>query len=283
MDWLEKAAEVQGWVAAAGTRGETLALVPTMGYLHRGHAALMDEARRRADKVVVSVFVNPTQFGPQEDLSRYPRDLEGDRALCLRQGVDAVFVPAVEDIYPPGFATFIEVGGLGEHLCGQSRPGHFRGVATVVARLFGLVKPDLAVFGEKDFQQLAILRRMTHDLLLGVEIVGVPTVREGDGLALSSRNVYLTREERERAVGLFRALEEVSRRFDAGERDPLALEDVARKVVLAHHPTVIDYIRCLDAENIQPVPSPIRRAVVLAMAVKWGTTRLIDNRVLSPS
>ena len=207
------------WSRAAHARGERIAFVPTMGALHAGHVALLAEGRRRADKLALSIFVNPTQFGPNEDLARYPRDLPGDLAKAAGAGTDVAFVPEASDIYPAGFQTTIEVRELARGLDGVFRPGHFAGVATVVAKLFNIVAPDLAIFGEKDFQQLAIVRRLVADLAMGIEIVGLPTVREPDGLAMSSRNAYLSPAERTRALSLSRALFAARDRAAAGERD----------------------------------------------------------------
>ncbi|MEY2668316.1 MAG: hypothetical protein RJA59_954, partial [Pseudomonadota bacterium] len=225
---------------AARDGGVRIALVPTMGYLHDGHLSLMREARRRADEggrpglSLATIFVNPTQFGPNEDLARYPRDLEGDLAKCGEAGVDLVLAP--EDpasVYPPGFQTWVEVAEVSKGLCGDRRPGHFRGVATVVAKLFGLSRPHVALFGEKDWQQLQVLRRMAVDLDMGIDVVGMPIIREKDGLALSSRNAYLSAEERGRAVAISRALEEARRRAGQGERDPAALAGGVKAAVEA--------------------------------------------------
>jgi pantoate--beta-alanine ligase len=201
---LTTAAEAAGFAEATRRAGRRLALVPTMGYLHAGHVSLMVEARARADLVAVSIFVNPSQFGPSEDLARYPRDLPGDLARCAAAGVDVVFHPEASEIYPPGHQTFVEVTELSRGLCGDRRPGHFRGVATVVTQLFALLRPHVAIFGEKDYQQLQVIRRLAHDLHLGVEVVGMPIVREPDGLAMSSRNAYLSAAERSRALALLR-------------------------------------------------------------------------------
>src|SRR5512137_535314 len=233
-------AEWQRRCIAARDAGTRIALVPTMGFLHEGHLSLMREGRRRADEggrrglSLATIFVNPTQFGPSEDLARYPRDLQGDLAKCGEAGVDLVLAP--EDpaaVYPPGFQTWVEVTEVSRGLCGDRRPGHFRGVATVVAKLFGLSRPHVALFGEKDWQQLQVLRRMAIDLDMGVEVVGMPIVREADGLAMSSRNAYLTADERGRAVAISRALLEAQRRAAAGERAPTALAAGARTAIEA--------------------------------------------------
>ena len=274
-------AEMTRWSAAARQRGERIAFVPTMGALHAGHVALLEEGRRRGDKLVLSIFVNPTQFGPQEDLARYPRDLPGDLALAAGAGVDAAFVPTAADMYPPGFQSFIEVRELQKGLCGQTRPDHFVGVATVVAKLFNIVRPDVTIFGEKDFQQLAVVRRMVRDLDLGVEVVGLPTVREADGLAMSSRNRYLSPEERQRATALNRALSAAAQAVSDGERRAPVLLNLAR-AVLAPAVDRIDYLELRDSESLTPLELVADdRSAVMLTAVFIGATRLIDNRRLA--
>jgi len=256
-----------------------VALVPTMGALHAGHAALIDAARARAGKsgtVVVSIFVNPTQFGPHEDLAKYPRTLEADLALCAEHGADAVFTPSVDEIYPPGDSTFVEETILSRGLCGASRPGHFRGVCTVVAKLFQIIRPDAAVLGEKDYQQLAVIRRMTRDLFFGIEIIGHPTVREGDGLALSSRNRYLRADERQRARHFPAALTAA-----ACEQTPAAVIAAATTLITRDTGAVPEYVAVVDAETLEPL-EVLDRPAVLAAAVKIGETRLIDNVRLTP-
>jgi pantoate--beta-alanine ligase len=270
---INTSVEMAAWSAAARARGERIAFVPTMGALHQGHVALLREGRRRAPRLVLSVFVNPTQFGPKEDLGRYPRDLPGDLAKAAGAGVDVAFVPQVADIYPAGFQTTVEVSELSRGLDGPFRPGHFAGVATVVAKLFNIVRPDLAIFGEKDFQQLAIVRRMVVDLAMGIEIIGVPTVREGDGLAMSSRNAYLSAAERARAVSLSRALFAARDRAAAGEGDGVALLEAARAALDVDR---LDYLELCDAESLAPITRLVHPAVV-AVAAFIGRTRLIDN------
>jgi pantoate--beta-alanine ligase len=251
--------------------GARIALVPTMGALHAGHMALVDAARATGAKVVASIFVNPRQFGPNEDLSRYPRPAEADQALLVAHGCDLLWMPGVDEMYPAGFATNVSVSGVSDGLDGGARPGHFDGVATVVAKLFNQVRPDAAYFGEKDFQQLAVIRRMVMDLDVGLEIVGVPTVREADGLALSSRNVYLSADERARAVALPRALAEAKRAIEAGE--PGAID--AATTSLAAAGFVTDYVSLVDAATLgEPQAGKSRR---LLAAARLGTTRLIDN------
>ncbi|MDW7709056.1 MAG: pantoate--beta-alanine ligase [Deferrisomatales bacterium] len=275
---VQRGDEVRGVSRAARAGGARVALVPTMGCLHEGHLELVRAAKGLAGLTVVSIFVNPTQFGPGEDFDRYPRALERDAALLRAEGVDVLFAPPVEEMYPPGFGTFVNVERLAEPLCGARRPGHFRGVATVVAKLFHAVEPDVAVFGEKDYQQLQVIRRMVTDLQMPVTVVGVPTVREADGLALSSRNTYLTGPEREQALGLHRALERAQGLMDAGEERPEALEEAARGVLEAAGLRV-DYAEVRHPETLERMDRAAPRAL-LALAAYAGQTRLIDNRVL---
>ena len=268
------------WSRAARARGERIAFVPTMGALHAGHVALLEEGRRRGDKLVLSVFVNPTQFGPNEDLARYPRDLPGDLAKAAGAGTNVAFVPEAPEIYPAGFQTTIEVRELARGLDGPFRPGHFAGVATVVAKLFNIVQPDVAIFGQKDFQQLAIVRRLVADLAMGIEIVGLPTVREPDGLAMSSRNAYLSAAERTRALSLSRALFAARARAAAGERGAGALVEGAGAMLEVDR---LDYLALCDAQTLAPIPADVDlevrvdRPVVLLVAAFVGRTRLIDN------
>jgi pantoate--beta-alanine ligase len=259
--------------------GRRIAVVPTMGALHDGHLALLRAARGRADVVILTIFVNPTQFGPAEDLSRYPRDEVGDLAKARACGIDLAFCPEAPAMYPPGSQTFVEVRELQRPLCGASRPGHFAGVATVVTKLFHITLPHVAVFGEKDYQQLAIIRRMVRDLDFGIEIASVPIVREPDGLAMSSRNAYLSPEQRRAALSLSAGLAAAEAAFRAGERSAAALVAAARAPIEAEPLARIDYIELRDADELTPLERVERRSV-LAMAVFVGTTRLIDNRVL---
>jgi pantoate--beta-alanine ligase len=275
---LARASDLRGACDDARKAGGTVAFVPTMGALHEGHLALARAARARASFVVASVFVNPTQFGPNEDLSRYPRDLEGDVAKLASVGVDAVFAPASAEMYPAGEQTRVRVGAVAEPLCGAFRPGHFEGVATVVAKLFAIVGPCIAVFGRKDYQQLLVIRRMTCDLFLPVEIVGHPIVREADGLAMSSRNAYLSAEDRARAVALVQGLDAAARLFARGERRARELERIARGPV-ARIAASIDYVEVRAHETLEPLTEVGDRAL-LAVACRIGTTRLIDNVVL---
>lgn len=264
--------------AVSGLRadGARIALVPTMGALHAGHMALVDAARRTGAKVVASIFVNPKQFGPADDLARYPRTTEADQALLSANGCDLLWMPPVSEMYPAGFATTVSVSGPSQGLDGAARPGHFDGVATVVTKLFNQVRPDAAFFGEKDFQQLAVVRRMVADLDQGVEIIGVPTVREPDGLALSSRNTYLTADERARAAALPRALHKAKRAIEAGESG--AIEDA--RAALLEAGFVTDYVEVVDAASLgAPMPGQSRQLLV---AARMGTTRLIDNVAINP-
>ena len=272
----ELALALQPWRAA----GQTIALVPTMGALHAGHMALVDAARGEADRVVASIFVNPLQFGPTEDLDRYPRQEAADAQLLENHGCDLLWMPTAAQLYPPGFATTVSVSGVSERWDGEARPGHFAGVATVVAKLFTAARPDLAFFGEKDFQQLAVIRRMEADLGLGVAIRGVATVRDADGLALSSRNAYLSADERLRALALPQALDQAREAILSGEPVEAALDDARRKLTAAGFVN-IDYFALVDAATLEPLDSPTSEMRLIAAAV-IGTTRLIDNvRVFS--
>jgi len=255
-------------------------LVPTMGYFHKGHLSLMDECRRQADRVVVSLFVNPTQFSPSEDLASYPRDLERDVRLAEEHGVDAMFIPAENEMYAPGHKTWVSVDDLTTELCGRSRPTHFRGVATVVSKLFNIIRPDVAVFGQKDFQQLQVIRRMVSDLDMPVEIVGCPIIREPDGLAMSSRNAYLAEEERRSAVCLFQALQLASRLVKGKGVESCDEIRRAMKELIESFPfTRIDYIFTGDPEGLRPLEA-VKRPLLVALAVFVGSTRLIDNMVI---
>jgi pantoate--beta-alanine ligase len=260
--------------------GRRIAVVPTMGALHAGHLALLRAARARADIVILTIFVNPTQFGPKEDLAKYPRDEAGDIAKARTCGIDLAFCPEAAAMYPPGAQTFVEVRELQQPLCGASRPGHFAGVATIVSKLFHITQPHLAVFGEKDYQQLAIIRRMVRDLDFAIEIVSVPIVRESDGLAMSSRNAYLSPELRNAALALSKGLAAAEAKFRAGERDAAALVAAARALIETEPLARIDYVELRDAVELALVPR-VTSPAVLAMAVFIGTTRLIDNRVLA--
>lgn len=258
--------------------GQSIALVPTMGYLHAGHASLLHEGRRQADVLSLSIFVNPIQFGQNEDLDSYPRDMERDCRIAAESGVDYIFAPTPGEMYPSGFQTQVVTGELSHPLCGASRPGHFNGVATVVAKLFNIVMPDVALFGRKDYQQLAIIRRMALDLDLPVRLIGMPIVREPDGLAMSSRNAYLSPEEREKALSLSRAIRRVRELYRAGEQTVEILHHAA-KTIIEPYATRIDYLEFRNGETLEPADKAVD-GTLLALAVKIGTTRLIDNTLL---
>lgn len=281
MDTIREPRAMQAWADARRTAGERIALVPTMGALHEGHLALVAEARRRAARVVVSIFVNPIQFDRRDDFERYPRTLEEDAARCAAAGVDVIYAPAPAAMYPEGFASGVEVVRLAEPLCGRARPGHFRGVTTVVTKLFHAVRPDCAVFGEKDWQQLAVIRRMTADLDFGIEIVGVPTVREVDGLALSSRNRLLDPSSREAARCVPRALAAAADAVGEGEKRPAVVVGRATAEIAAEPRARLEYAELRDPETLEEV-TEVSAPALLAVAVWVGGVRLIDNRVLVP-
>jgi pantoate--beta-alanine ligase len=260
--------------------GRIIGFVPTMGALHAGHLSLMRAARAQCDTLVVSIFVNPTQFGPAEDFEKYPRDLQKDAALLTGESVDYLFAPTVSDIYPPGSSTFITVEGLSEQLEGASRQGHFRGVATVVAILLNIVRPDIAFFGQKDAQQAAVLKRMVHDLAFDTKVVVLPIVREESGLALSSRNAYLSEEEKRAATVLHRGLSLARSAYENSERDGTRLLELVRSTIAAEPLARVDYISLNDAETLEPLEHIADRPALLSLAVYLGKTRLIDNLVL---
>jgi pantoate--beta-alanine ligase len=276
---IKSAEEMQQAALSLKREGKRIAFVATMGYLHEGHASLLREGRTRCDVLVLSIFVNPIQFGPNEDLDSYPRNLDGDYAIARECGVDIVFTPSAAGMYPPGFQTSIRVAELALPLCGASRPGHFDGVATVVAKLFNIVQPDVALFGKKDFQQLAIIRRMTADLSLPVEIIGMPIVRERDGLAMSSRNAYLSADQRQSALCLSRSIRKVRELYSSGEHRVERLRSAALELIQAESAAVTDYLEFRDAGTLEPVTTA-HDTTLMALAVKIGTTRLIDNTVL---
>jgi pantoate--beta-alanine ligase len=274
--------ELRATLAAARREGASIGLVPTMGYLHEGHVSLLRAARAECDLVVMSLFVNPAQFGPNEDLDRYPRDEERDAELAAAAGVDLIYAPPVAEVYPPGFSTQVAVEGLTEVLCGDPArrgPKHFRGVTTVVAKLLNSVQPDVAYFGRKDAQQLAVIRRMARDLDIPVRIEGLPIVREPDGLAMSSRNAYLSAEDRERATALFRALSTVER---SAREAPLAAALAAGRSELEAAAIEPEYLEARDPESLQPVAELDSRPVLVAVAAQVGAARLIDNVLIEP-
>ncbi|MGD9611674.1 MAG: pantoate--beta-alanine ligase [Kiritimatiellia bacterium] len=282
MKIIESASEMQQTALALRAQGRRVGFVPTMGNLHDGHLSLVRIAKQHADVVVVSIFVNPAQFGPNEDFAAYPRTFEADRARCEAEGVDLVFYPSVPEMYPEGASVRVTENSLSRTLCGAARPGHFDGVCTVVAKLFNVVLPHVAVFGEKDAQQLRVIRRMVRDLRFPVEIVSGPTAREPDGLARSSRNQYLTPEQRPQAACLRRALDEAERLFAAGERDPQKLVAAMRALIAQAPAAKIDYVAIVDDETLQPLTGPIARPALAALAAWVGQPRLIDNAVLRP-
>lgn len=279
MEVIDRSETMQARSLELKREGRSIAFVPTMGFLHEGHLSLMDIARSRAEILVVSIFVNPTQFGANEDLDQYPRDLRRDLGLCEDRGVDIVFAPESTVMYAEDASCWVDEEGLSKGLCGATRPGHFRGVCTVVAKLFNLVQPNLAVFGEKDAQQLRIIRRMVRDLNFPIEIVGGAIVREADGLALSSRNRYLSAEEREQALCLQRALKRAEQLFEKGEKNAAKIERQIFEIVDAEPLAEIDYIALVDESTLIPV-SQIESATLVALAVDFNGTRLIDNKVL---
>ncbi|NIM51562.1 MAG: pantoate--beta-alanine ligase [Gemmatimonadales bacterium] len=271
--------QMRAWSRAVRSSGQTVGFVATMGYLHEGHLHLIDRARERTDQVVASIFVNPIQFGPQDDLLRYPRDLEHDRAAALQRGADCLFVPDESVMYPSPPLVRVAPGSLADHLCGPRRPGHFEGVLTVVIKLLHIVEPDVAVFGRKDAQQAVIIGRMVADLNVPTEIDVAPTLREADGLAMSSRNVYLTEEERRAAPALARGLDAAHRAFQSGTRDPEALIAAVRQCLAAEPEIDTEYVELVDQRSLQPVTS-VTADALLAAAVHLGSARLIDNIIL---
>lgn len=281
MRMIQQIAAMQSWSENQRCLGRRLVFVPTMGFLHEGHLSLVRDAKTRGDKVIVSIFVNPAQFTPEEDFATYPRGLERDRQLLEKEGIDVLFNPSADEIYPEGYQTSIKVEKLGGLLCARFRPGHFRGVATIVAKLFNIVRPHLAIFGCKDYQQLQIVRQLVRDLNLPIEIIAHPTVRESDGLAMSSRNAYLDPQERKAALCLSRSLRMAEALTRQGERRAkIVLERVTgelKKESLAR----VEYVSLIDAETLQDVDQ-LERPAVLALAVRIGKARLIDNQILKP-
>ena len=260
-------------------QGNRIGFVPTMGYLHEGHLSLVRESLRQTDRSVVSIFVNPAQFGPEEDFQDYPRDLERDSSLLEDLGVDLLFVPDKKEMYPEGFKTYVEVTDLQDKFEGRSRPGHFRGVCTVVSKLFAIVKADVAFFGQKDAQQAVIIKKMVRDLNLDVDIQVLPTVREKDGLALSSRNVYLTEEQRKAALCLVKSLAEAKRLVGSGEKDPQVVMREMKRTIRAEPLADLDYVAVVDLDNFEPLDR-IKKEVLIAVAVYFGKIRLIDNMIV---
>lgn len=282
MQIISEPKEIQAWSAQERCRGKTLGLVPTMGFFHEGHLALMRWAKDHCDVLVVSLFVNPTQFAPQEDLKSYPRDLQRDSELAKSEGVDVLFTPSAESMFSKDHATWVETPSLCRGLCAVKRPTHFRGVATVVTKLFLLTSPSLAVFGEKDWQQLAVIRQITRDLNIPVQVVGRPTVRQTDGLAMSSRNIYLSPEERSQAPAIHQGLQAVSKQVKLGETDPnILLAELGEMYARAMPSAVVEYMALVDPDKLFPVEE-VLGPTLLAVAVKFGQARLIDNILISP-
>ena len=281
MDIITDVGAMRAETARLRREGRRVGLVPTMGYLHEGHLSLIAQARQRADAVVVSIFVNPTQFGPGEDFADYPRSFERDCQQAEAAGADIIFAPTAEALYPDGYQTYVTLEHLPHHLCGISRPIHFRGVATVVTVLFVIVNPHVAVFGRKDYQQLLVIRRLARDLHFDIEIVGAPIIREPDGLAMSSRNTYLTESQRESARTLYGSLNKAAESVAAGVTDVERLIRAAADRITARPETLIDYIAVVDPETLETAPR-VDRPVLMALAVKVGRTRLIDNMILTP-
>ncbi len=276
MEVIEKISEMKKTARQLKEERKRIGFVPTMGYLHEGHLSLVRASKKEADITVVSIFVNPTQFGPKEDFDRYPRDLERDKSLLAKEGVDFLFHPTVEEMYPSNYRTYVEVIGLQDRLCGRSRPGHFRGVATVVLKLFNVVCPDLAYFGQKDAQQAVIIRRLVRDLNLDMEVRVMPIVRDADGLALSSRNTYLSPEERRASLALPRSLQAAARLLERGERKAEKVKEQIVKIISSEPKLRIDYVEVVDPEELRPLEE-IGGASLIAAAVFCGQTRLIDN------
>jgi len=279
MKAIKKIDEMRREVSSIKSRGMSIGFVPTMGYLHEGHLSLVRQSLQKADVTVVSIFVNPAQFGQREDFKEYPRDLNRDSEVLEKEGIDYLFVPEADEIYPQGYKTYIEVHDLQDKLCGRSRPGHFRGVCTVVLKLFNIVNPDVSFFGQKDYQQAIILKRMVKDLRLEVKIEALPIIREEDGLALSSRNKYLTQEERKAALVLSKSLKEAQSMIEKGQRVSAAIIK-GMKEIIGREPLVkIDYVEIVDMDNLDPV-ARIEKKALAAVAVFIGKVRLIDNTIL---
>jgi len=270
--------QMQSFSTSLRMEGKKIAFVPTMGYFHEGHLSLMKEAKKMADCLVVSIYVNPTQFGPKEDFSKYPRDLDRDLKMAESVNVDVIFYPPDNEMYPANYQTYVDVEKVTQNLCGMSRPGHFRGVATVCNKLFNIVEPDFAVFGKKDFQQFVTIKRMVDDLNMDIQIVGSPTVRESDGLAMSSRNKYLNKDERKSALTLFKALKLAQKLYSNGEKKSSVIITEVEKLIKRAPFTAIDYIKICDTRTLKDTDK-IKNQSVIALAVKVGKTRLIDNHV----
>lgn len=281
MQIIEHIQEMQRWSEIQRHRGERIVFVPTMGFLHDAHLSLVRDGKKRGDRVVVSIFVNPAQFSPNEDFAAYPRDFERDRGLLEREHADILFHPSVRQIYPEGYQTHVDVDKLGVLLCGAHRPGHFQGVATVVAKLFNIVRPHVAIFGEKDYQQLQLVRRLARDLNFDIEIFGHPIVRETDGLAMSSRNIYLSPEERQAALCLSRFLSRAACMVQRGETRGRVITEAVRAGIEKEPLARVEYVTLCNSATLEPVEE-IQESALLALAVRIGKTRLIDNQILKP-
>ncbi|MDI6783785.1 MAG: pantoate--beta-alanine ligase [bacterium] len=279
MQIIESIAEMKLWSKKFRKEGKTIGLVPTMGFFHDGHLNLMREAKKQCDKVVISIYVNPTQFGPKEDFSQYPRDLEHDLARAEEVGVDAVFVPSDKQMYPAGYKTYVKVESSSDKLCGRSRPGHFRGVVTIVTKLLNIVQPDILYLGQKDAQQAMLLSKMVKDLNMNSDVVMVPTTREPDGLAMSSRNKYLSPDERNQATVLYQSLQQAKNMIDTGERNSKKIITAMRELISQQPSVKIDYIAIVNPETLEGVQT-IGNNVLIALAVYIGKTRLIDNIIV---
>jgi len=279
MEVINKIVDMQKQSEGLRLSGEKIGLFPTLGFLHEGHLELIRQGRKISDKLVMSLFVNPTQFGPNEDLDKYPRDMDGDISKAEKEGVDIVFAPSADEMYPDGFQSNVTIKRITQFLCGKLRSGHFEGVTTVVAKLFNIVKPHFAIFGQKDFQQLAVIKRMVKDLNMDVQIIDVPTVRESDGLAMSSRNKYLSPEERKSALCLKQAIDDAIEMVQGGERNTQTILSSIKKLILSYPFTNIEYLDICDPVTLEDI-NPIKTESLLAMAVKVGSTRLIDNGLL---
>jgi pantoate--beta-alanine ligase len=278
MKIIKSVKQMQSFSKRLRMEGEKIAFVPTMGYFHEGHLALMKEAKKMADCVVVSIYVNPTQFGPKEDFSKYPRDLERDLKMAEKVKADVIFYPSNKEMYPASYQTYVDVEKVTQNLCGMSRPGHFRGVATVCCKLFNIVKPHVAIFGKKDFQQYTLIKCMVDDLNMNLQIIGYPTVREHGGLAMSSRNKYLSKDERKSALSLYAALKSAQKLYANGEKKSSVIIKETEKLIKKAPYTIIDYIKICDAKTLKDTDR-IKNQSVMALAVKVGNTRLIDNHV----
>jgi len=282
MKLISSTTQMQEWSDEIHKKGNRISLVPTMGFFHQGHLSLMEKGKELCSHLVVSIFVNPAQFGENEDLDAYPTDIERDIDLAGEKGASVVFLPDRETMYPDKFQTYVKLSLLPDHLCGISRPDHFRGVATIVTKLFNIVKPDVAIFGAKDFQQLQVIRRMTIDLNYNIEIVGCPIFREADGLAMSSRNTYLKQEQRVSALSLSKSIEKARQMIAGGQQNPMTIKKEITTFVNSFPGTDIDYITLCDPETLDDI-NQIAKPVLLALAVKVGKTRLIDNAVIDPA